>query len=454
MFQSSNSKLAALLLSSTLGCGGGPASNADLDTTQPSDINAAASGVYRLAEFDSTISLELARLPRISDPLLTLRPIEKFDFEGVDRNSRLYRPAEFPVPEQIEARVKFWELVYLTPKSIDCLSQFDRAVANQEFIGQGEIPRSLIEEFRRELRGTQPGRREVFEQAIVRSGSYLPYIIEEFEKFGLPREMAALAIVESGLNNEAVSHAGAAGMWQFMPETGRRYLRINNAIDERRNFVVATEAAARELGSLNGQVGSWLVAAIGYHSGPMTARRAVRITGGTDVAQMILTEGALGPYGEQYVPQLLAALRIFSAWEKHFKEVEPDFTPQEFYRTSRPLFLSEIEKATGLSSQEIAEHNPAFLRPILANRTPIPAGHPILLPGARGLADAVATYESTAPQIYYVQRGDTLGEIARRLGVPTDELAMLNQIESKHRISIGQALVYHSLPGATRHSFD
>ncbi|MGH8188192.1 MAG: lytic transglycosylase domain-containing protein, partial [Steroidobacteraceae bacterium] len=133
----------------------------------------------------------------------------------------------------------------------------------------------------------QLGQSDRFREGIVRSGAWREHIADTFERMGLPRELAALPHVESSFNTYAYSKVGAAGMWQFMRSTGRRFLRIDGVMDERLDPYRSTEAAARFLEQNYIVLGSWPLALTAYNHGPGGMRRAQAQLGTSDIATVV-----------------------------------------------------------------------------------------------------------------------------------------------------------------------
>lgn len=152
--------------------------------------------------------------------------------------------------------------------------------------------------------------RERFELWLSRSGAYVPMMQAILGDEGLPSDLVYLALIESGFSPYAYSTASAVGFWQFIPPTGRRYgLRIDDWIDERRDPVKATRAAARYLKDLYGLFGDWHLAAAGYNAGENKIVRAMRKYDATNFWGIV--EGRyLKPETKDYVPKLIAAISI------------------------------------------------------------------------------------------------------------------------------------------------
>ena len=151
--------------------------------------------------------------------------------------------------------------------------------------------------------------RDFFKYALSRSERYIPMIKQIFQKIGLPNDLAYLAMVESGFSPTAYSYAGASGMWQFIPSTGRIFgLTINWWVDERRNPVESTYAAAEYLKDLFNKFGSWYLAAAAYNAGELTIERALSVDPGGNFWSISQDRPYLLPaQTRRYVPKIIAA---------------------------------------------------------------------------------------------------------------------------------------------------
>jgi soluble lytic murein transglycosylase-like protein len=170
-------------------------------------------------------------------------------------------------------------------------------------------------------------RKKIFKIYLARSSRYLPMVRQIFREYGLPEDLAYLAMIESGFNPNACSHAGAVGMWQFIKGTGLRYgLVINGEVDERRDPEKSTRAAARYLQDLYKQFGSWYLAAASYNCGEKRVGR--ELTKGNHRNFWELSANRCLPSETQnYVPQMIAAAIIAKNPEKFGFRNAPDQPP-------------------------------------------------------------------------------------------------------------------------------
>jgi len=263
---------------------------------------------------------------------------------------------------------------------------------------------------------------------------YGPMIEHILAEEGVPQELKYLAMIESGLTPDARSWAGAVGMWQFMPSTGRRYgLTINAWVDERRDPEKATRAAAQYLSDLYDELGDWHLALAGFNCGEGCVRRALRRSDAEAPSYWNAYE-YLPRETQGYVPMFIAAARIMENPEAFdLKGPEPasplayDYVPVHGSRLS----LSTIATLADTTRSAIETLNPELRR----GRVPpskeryylrIPLGsYPRFAWNYADLPDEQKQPATT----YAVRRGDTLSEIAARVGTSTDVLRRLNGIE-------------------------
>lgn len=191
---------------------------------------------------------------------------------------------------------------------------------------------------------TQGAGRKSLKIWFERAGLYLPYFKAIFKKFGIPEDLAYLALMESGCSPFAVSKAGAVGFWQFIRGTARRYgLTINYWVDERKDFIKATYAAARYLKDLYELFGDWRAAVASYNAGEGRLLRLMKIRNFANYWQ-IMTSGLLPYETAAYLPQWMAIVLIAKNPEKYgFKPIR-----------KVPLLFKEIEVEGGLDLRVIA----------------------------------------------------------------------------------------------------
>jgi len=207
--------------------------------------------------------------------------------------------------------------------------------------------------------------RAFFSRALVNSTAYLVRVRAIFREQAVPDALAYLALIESGFNNNAYSRAAAVGMWQFMAATGRGYgLRVNYLMDERRDFIKASYAAARHLKDLYGRFKDWHLALAAYNAGAGYIQKKMRQTGAKDFWQLaphLYTETKL------YVPRFLAAVRI-ARNPKAFGFVKVPFrSPLYFHRVvvKKRSTLGALALKFKVNSKALRKVNPHLTRGII-----------------------------------------------------------------------------------------
>ncbi|MCB0390578.1 MAG: LysM peptidoglycan-binding domain-containing protein [Bdellovibrionales bacterium] len=284
---------------------------------------------------------------------------------------------------------------------------------------------------------------------LERSTRYLSLMREVLREEGLPEDLVYLPIVESGFSASAHSFASAVGYWQFIRSTGKRYgLRIDGYIDERRDPVESTKAAARYLKALYNLFGDWYLALASYNTGENRVKRLVMKYETRDYWQLAKRR-RLPRETRDYVPKYLAALIIAKNPIKYgFQNVD---YMEAFSFDSIPVFksisLEKLAQHIGFDYKEIMRLNPMFR----SDYVPVPLGQSIYIRVPKGYAQtAVAALEqsvSDAPKYvpndifyYRVRRGDTLSGIALRHRTSVSTLKRMNNLGRRSFIRVGQRL--------------
>ncbi|HUI27523.1 MAG TPA: transglycosylase SLT domain-containing protein [Candidatus Kryptonia bacterium] len=293
--------------------------------------------------------------------------------------------------------------------------------------------------------------RGFYQRALDRGSRYLSRMTRVLREESVPEELAYLPIVESGFRTQAVSQAGAVGPWQFIPATGRRYgLRIDGYVDERRDPVKSTHAAARYLKDLYAQFGDWHLSLAAYNTGEMNIARLLDRSK-TDNYWDMSDRGYLPNETRDFVPQFLAAVRIAQAPEAYgFEPPSGDPVHYDLVRIDRSVSLKTVAKFANASEAEMTELNPALRRGV----TP-PQGYTVRVPkGTKAVVQiALARMHHDAAQVmpaprtrttavartYKVRRGETLTAVAKRHRVSVASLKQANRLRSD-RIAAGRAL--------------
>jgi membrane-bound lytic murein transglycosylase D len=222
------------------------------------------------------------------------------------------------------------------------------------------------------------GRRD-FRRWLERSHRYFPKITPTLDQMGLPRDLAYVAMIESGFSAQAVSTASAVGYWQFIAPTAQRYgLQVNWWLDERRDFVKSTLAAANYLNDLYKMFGSWYLAAAGYNMGENRVKRLIKKYQ-TNNYWILSKKPDFPVETEQYIPKLLAAMVIAKAPElygfKDLQRLEP--YSYDFAEVPGGTDLENLAKYIGADKQELKRLNPELIKGFIP---PFVESHKIKIP--------------------------------------------------------------------------
>lgn len=316
------------------------------------------------------------------------------------------------------------------------------------------IVRSYIQRY------TQPT--GVMQNVLSLAQYYFPMIDEELIKAGLPVELHAMAIIESALRSTAMSRAGAAGLWQFMPTTGRSYgLQINSMVDERFDPVKSTKAACRYMKDLYNMYNDWSLAIAAYNCGPGNVNKALARAGGNPQSfwevYWYLPSETRG-----YVPAFIAASYAYAYHQAHnISYVEPPMPlATDTIQVRRLLHFGQVASTIDVTTETLKMLNPQYKLDIIPATT---QSYTLILPSNRVTdyiincdsiyaKDSVYLKEYLNPStvakkmaetsiIYYkVKRGDTLGAIARKYRVTVKQLMRWNGIRNANTLREGQRL--------------
>ncbi len=294
---------------------------------------------------------------------------------------------------------------------------------------------------------SQTGQKERFREGVGRSGAYMAEIRKIFTAKGLPSDLAYLPHVESSFQNKAYSKFGAAGMWQFTRSTGKQYLTINDAVDERRDPLLAAEAAAKYLKNSYKLLGSWPLALTAYNYGTAGMLRAQKAKGSYVKIHAEYKEGHFGFASRNFYSEFIAAMRVAKKLEKD-KSIGMA-TPHSFRVFVLPgyIHINDIKRHFNLSLATIKALNPALRDTVFDGKRLITRGYPLRLPTDSKTKQRIATVKKSyfsnsqlQDSSYRVKSGDTASAIAARHGITLKTLIHANHLDSNAKIFIGQKL--------------
>jgi membrane-bound lytic murein transglycosylase D len=310
----------------------------------------------------------------------------------------------FPVLPGLEGAVEFWKQIFIR-YGVGEVVFFDPSDHGKIYsvlrIPEGAEGRVLIERERTRIVAdhdlnpednrvrSQRGVKEQFISGLTISGRYLSQMRKIFRDEGLPVELVYLPLVESSFNVRARSSAGAVGMWQFMPETGKKFLLVSDAVDERRDPLVSTRAAARLLKQNHRLLGNWPLAITAYNHGTEGIFRAIDNIGTQDLMEIIrrYQSPTFGFASKNFYAEFVAAVNIAKNSNAYFPFLRPH-APLNLreIEIKRPLPIHSLLRPTAVSHGDFLEWNPA----VSPTANIIPAGYRVKVPPEKADRFAIA----------------------------------------------------------------
>jgi membrane-bound lytic murein transglycosylase D len=350
-----------------------------------------------------------------------------------------FDPADSPRQRErivAQAKARYTELLRrFASGATDNLTAHERRILHA--FGEKPTPaqfREAIERIRFQL-----GQADRFHEGLLRAQAYEANISRVLADRGVPAEIGALPHVESSFNPAAYSRVGAAGLWQFMPGTARRYMRVDGLVDQRLDPYSATEAAANLMLYNYRLLGSWPLAVTAYNHGPGGLRRAQEELGTSNIEVIVRRyQGAtFGFASRNFYVAFLAALEVDRNAEKYFGPLThlPD-APSSVVILPDYIPVDALAKAFKADLGALRVLNPALRPPIWNKARFVPRGYALRVPGTPQPADIAAAWARLAPGERYlvqrndgphrVRRGETLASIAAAGGVPVNRLLAAN----------------------------
>jgi membrane-bound lytic murein transglycosylase D len=292
--------------------------------------------------------------------------------------------------------------------------------------------------------------RGTMEGWLKRAQAYLPHIRARFQAEGLPEDLIYLPFAESGFNPFAVSPAGAAGIWQFMPQTGRIYgLPVDSWVDDRRDPYKSTEAAIAYLKKLYADFGDWALALAAYNAGEGAIGRALKKTGSEDYFTLCETSDDLKRETKLYVPKFLALAKVARNLETlGFQPLDLDrrVAAPARLKAAPDTDLQAMARSMGMDWKAFRELNPAL------RKQEAPPGRPIqvAVPGhlvakAEDFLKKPVMVKRTEYASHRVRPGDTWWGLSRKYDVAVKDLQQANTVK---KLSVGQVLRIPGRAGA------
>jgi membrane-bound lytic murein transglycosylase D len=357
--------------------------------------------------------------------------------QGMDRGEReVLRPVGFPGEDEDR---------FLEEQEV-CFH--DVAPFEEETEAEGstfDIPITINAKVERWIKYYQTRGRKVFSRWLARSRKYIPLMKELLRENGLPEDLVYLALIESGYNPRAYSRRKAMGLWQFRYHTGKRYgLRVNWWIDERRDPVKSTIAAASYLKHLYDQFECWYLAAAGYNAGEGKISRAIKRYKTEDFWELTRY-----PYlkreTKNFIPKMIAAALVAKNPELYgFSDISYEEPIRfETVKVNAATDLRVIAKASESTYEELKRLNPELRRWCTPPNFP---DYELKLPHGKKEVflrnfSKIRPSERITFRRHVVRSDETLSHIALKYRTDIGAIMRMNRIGNVHRIRTGQSLI-------------
>lgn len=323
------------------------------------------------------------------------------------------------------------------------------------------VPMAMNAEVRSHIRLYLRVMSKRLELTLMQQERYFPLFEEALDRYGVPDEVKYLTIVESALNPQATSRVGAAGLWQFMYNTGKLYdLEVNSVVDERRDPVKSSFAAAHHLADLHRIFGDWTLAIAAYNCGAGNVNKAIARSGGKRDFWEIYYNLPRETRG--YIPSLIAVIYVMHYYGDHGLRPRHVEAPvrSDTVMVGHDVMLTYVARATGVDMEALRVLNPQYRQDYIPGST---GRYALCLPTAKVeafIANEDSVYAWTADSLqrkpvkvmphgrtgnggsghyYTVRKGDTLSSIARKHGVSVQTIKKRNGLKGDN-IRVGQKL--------------
>jgi membrane-bound lytic murein transglycosylase D len=286
--------------------------------------------------------------------------------------------------------------------------------------------------------------RAIVESGLRRAGRYQDMIRRVFHEEGVPQDLIYLAQAESGFQPQALSKAGARGIWQFMAWRGREYgLQKSWWVDDRQDPEKSTRAAARHLRDLYGQFGDWYLAMAAYDCGPGNVSKGIERTGYADFWELY-KRNVLPKETKNYVPIILGFMLAAKNAEHFGIEIQPEPPLRaDVVRPGSPIDLRLVAESLDVDLDTLRMLNPSLLRMV----TPADEEFELRLPAGMGarfdkeIAEAIPRDKWVSWRRYTVGDGETLTQLARKFKLPSQAIAQANSMEPDAGLEAGSKVI-------------
>jgi membrane-bound lytic murein transglycosylase D len=358
-------------------------------------------------------------------------------------DSAMRRAAAGVARDSLNSNLKYYRLDPKFEQQLGSMvdTEFSSLSAKKE-----DIPIELNQEVLININSFLNDRRGFMTRSLSRGQKYIPLMKAILRQKGLPENLVYLALIESGFRNDAISHANAVGPWQFIASTGRNYgLTIDEWVDERRDPVKATYAAADYLITLHDMFNSWPLAIAAYNSGEGKIQRGLQRPDVESYWDMIRQSGFLADETKRYVPSYLAAAII--ARDPGAYGLEVDWSPPDTWDevvVTAPLKLMTAAQLSDTTLERIQELNPHLRKLTTPPNLPdyvlrVPSGSRAAF--YRNYARLPGGQRAGTISLHTASRGETLEAVARRYGADPDLVREFNSMTGNPRLTAGQELV-------------
>lgn len=320
------------------------------------------------------------------------------------------------------------------------ICSFAQTIDGLKSISYGSFKQKKVQKYINYFAKSEKGK-AFFTGTYPRMGKYEKNIKDIFLKYQIPDEIIYVSMLESGFNQNALSKAGALGLWQFMPSSARIFgLRVDDWVDERKDIDKSTEAAAKYFRSLMRKFNSWELAFAGYNSGDLTVKRAIKKYNSNDF--WYLSNKTFPKQTKEYVPQIIALMIISQDLSKYgFGELKlqaPLKTKKVMVDESTSL--EYLSKLIDLDNKVLKELNPSLLKGI----TPPDTEYAVNIPLSK-IKTLYAKLNRNNKRIvgeYLIKKGDTISKIAIKFNISIEEIYKLNNLHDSKIIAGKKLLIY------------